>query len=204
MSQVDLDRQLIRRLRDGDERAFTAFFDQYFPRLYRFALVRLGGDQHAAAEVVQEVLSRAVRKLDSWRGEAALFTWLCTICRREVSTYCRRNNKRVQHEVLSEDRPELMAVIESLAAREDDNPEKTYQRAELARLIQVTLDQLPVRYGDALEWKYLYGLSAKEIARRLGISVDATNSLLARAKRAFREAYGLLADHAPIRQGSES
>lgn len=204
MSQIDLDRQLIRRLRAGDERAFSEFFDHYFPRLYRFALVRLGGDPHAAADVVQEALGRAMRKLLTWRGEAALFTWLCTICRREISNYCRRNNRRVQHEILTEDRPELMAVIESLAAREDDSPEQSYQRAELGRLIQVTLDQLPVHYGDALEWKYLYGLSAREIARRLELSVDATNSLLARAKRAFREAYGSLADSAPINQGSRT
>ncbi len=204
MNQIEVDKQLVRRLGAGEERAFAEFFELYFPRLYRFALIRLGGDQHAAADVVQAVMTRAVRKFETWRGEAALFTWLCTICRREISDYCRRNNKRAQHEVLSEDRPELMAVIESLAACEDDNPEQSYRRTELGRLIQVTLDQLPVRYGDALEWKYLYGLSAKEIAKRLGLSVDATNSLLARAKRAFREAYGSLATDGPINLGSRT
>lgn len=204
MNQIEVDKRLVSRLCGGDERAFGEFFELYFPRLYRFALIRLGGDQHAAADVVQAVLTRAVRKFKTWRGEAALFTWLCTICRREISDYCRRNNKRAQHEVLSEDRPELMAVIESLAAREEDNPEQSYRRTELGRLIQVTLDQLPVRYGDALEWKYLYGLSAREIAKRLGLSVDATNSLLARAKRAFREAYGSLADDVPVNLGSRT
>lgn len=202
MSQIGLDRKLVRRLLAGDEQAFREFFDHYFPRLYRFALVRLSGDQQACAEVVQAVLSRAVGKLDTWRGEAALFTWLCTICRREISDFCRRNNRRARHEVLSEDRPELMAAIESLAAREQDNPEHSYRRVELGRLIQVTLDQLPVRYGDALEWKYVYGLTAKEIAARLGLSVDATNSLLARAKRAFREAYGVLASGTTINLGT--
>jgi RNA polymerase sigma-70 factor (ECF subfamily) len=51
---------------------------------------------------------------------------------------------------------------------------------------------LPPRYGDALEWKYIEGYSAEEIARRLNVGVDAANSLLARAKRAFREVYGAL------------
>jgi RNA polymerase sigma-70 factor (ECF subfamily) len=53
----------------------------------------------------------------------------------------------------------------------------------------VALDRLPPRYGDALEWKYVEGYSAQEIATRLDIGLEAANSLLARAKRAFREIY---------------
>ena len=81
MSDLDL----VRRILAGDESASEAFFADYFPRLYRFALKRLGGDEQAAEDVVQSTLIRAVRKLHTYRGEAALFTWLCTLCRREIS-----------------------------------------------------------------------------------------------------------------------
>ena len=70
-------------------------------------------------------------------------------------------------------------------------------------LCQVALDQLPVQYGDALEWKYVYGFSAIEIAKKLNLSTDATNSLLARAKRAFREAYGTLAEGPTMAMGKK-
>ena len=60
------------------------------------------------------------------------------------------------------------------------------------RLIQVALDRLPARYGDVLEWKYVEGHSVKEIARRLDIGTEATQSLLARAKRAFADVYNSL------------
>lgn len=203
MNQVDVDKKLVRRLLAQDEQAFREFFDNYFPRLYRFTMVRLGGNEQAAADIVQATLIKALRKLATWRGEAALFTWLCTICRRELSDYCRAAAIRQKHEVLVEDRPEMMAIIESLAATEDDSPELSYRKLELGRLIQVTLDQLPVRYGDALEWKYVYGLSAKEVAAKLNLSIDATNSLLARAKRAFKEAYGALASDATIVAGEK-
>jgi RNA polymerase sigma-70 factor (ECF subfamily) len=63
---------------------------------------------------------------------------------------------------------------------------------ETTRLIQVALDQLPTHYGDALEWKYVYGFSVDEIAEKLGIGFEAAQSLLARAKRAFQEIYGAL------------
>lgn len=204
MPQASQDSALVKRLLARDEQAFRAFFDDYFPRLYRFAMVRLGGDEQASADVVQAALTKGVRNLASYRGEAALFTWLCTICRRQIIDHARQHARRKQHEVLSEDLPGVRAVIESLATSEQDDPEHSYRKTELGRLIQVVLDQLPVQYGDALEWKYIYGYSAKEIAERLGLSTDATNSLLARAKRAFREAYGTLAEASAVATGRES
>jgi RNA polymerase sigma-70 factor (ECF subfamily) len=183
------DRKLAKRLQKGDERAFGAFFDDYFPRLYRFALARLGGDRDATKEIVQGALSRALQGIGRYRGEAALFTWLCTICRNEISDWARRNKKYREHILLTEDFPDLQAVVDSLAASESNNPEIAQQKFEMARLVQVALDQLPTRYGDALEWKYIEGHSVKEIARRMNISGDAAQSLLARARTAFEEIY---------------
>jgi RNA polymerase sigma-70 factor (ECF subfamily) len=60
------------------------------------------------------------------------------------------------------------------------------------RLIQVALDRLPARYGNVLEWKYIEGYSVKEIAEKLDIGYEATQSLLARAKRAFGDVYSSL------------
>jgi DNA-directed RNA polymerase specialized sigma24 family protein len=54
--------------------------------------------------------------------------------------------------------------------------------------VRVVLDRLPAAYGDALEWKYMEGSSVEEIGRRLGIGTIAAQSLLARARTAFREA----------------
>jgi RNA polymerase sigma-70 factor (ECF subfamily) len=61
-------------------------------------------------------------------------------------------------------------------------------RAETARLVRSLLDRLPSRYGDVLEWKYVEGLSVDEIGAELGIGHTAAQSLLARARVAFREA----------------
>ena len=50
------------------------------------------------------------------------------------------------------------------------------------------MDVLPTRYGDVLEWKYIDGLPVQEIARRLAIGPKAAESLLTRAREAFRAA----------------
>jgi RNA polymerase sigma-70 factor (ECF subfamily) len=181
------EKDLIRRMLAGDERAFDAFFESHFPRLYRFALPRLRGDQEAAREVVQATLAKAMRKLADYRGEAALFTWLCQICRREIVDRL-RSESRHEHVVLIDDRPDLRMVIEALEAPEEYDLARTYGRDEMGRLVQTVLDRLPAHYGDALEWKYIEGHSVEEIGQRLGIGHTAAQSLLARARTAFRHA----------------
>lgn len=180
---TDDDRARAARMLEGDERAFEEFFQDTFPRLYRFTLPRVGYDADAAEEVVQAALGRAVLKLATYRGEAPLFTWLCTFCRREVSA--RRPRREVE---LAEERPEVRAALESRAPGEG-RPEEALHRAEVGRLVRAALDALPPRYGRALEWKYLEGRSVIEVARRLEVGPKAAESLLTRARIAFREAF---------------
>ena len=186
------DRRLVKRLLAHDRAAFDAFFNGFFPRLYRFARTRLQDDPDITKEIVHVTLSKAIRKLGSYRGEAALFTWLCTICRNEINDYIERVARERKHVVLTEDLPDVRAAVDALVAPESDEPESNFRRLETARFIQVALDQLPSRYGDALEWKYVQGYSVEEIAAKLGVGFEAAQSVLARAKRAFQEVYGTL------------
>ncbi|MDH4259127.1 MAG: RNA polymerase sigma factor [Gammaproteobacteria bacterium] len=182
------ERHLIKRMLAGDERAFDAFFESYFARVYRFALPRLNGDVEAAGEVVQATLAKAMRKISGFRGEASLFTWICHICRNEVVDYIRVNRRHSRHVMLIDDQPELRTAIEAIEAPESYDLARNYGRAETGRLVQTVLDRLPSNYGDALEWKYIEDRTVEEIGVRLGIGTTAAQSLLARARVAFREA----------------
>ena len=188
------DKRLVRRLIAGNDRAFDQFFDENFGRLYRFALTRLSDDPDAAREVAQITLTKAIRKLHTYKGEAALFTWLCSICRNETSDWLSKQGRYREHIVLVEDYPDVQAAIDSYLSPEQLSPENHYKRVELLRLIQVALDRLPPKYGDVLEWKYIEGYSIKEISERINIGAEATQSLLARAKKAFAEVYSPLAE----------
>lgn len=185
---MESDAELVRRMLEGDERAFNTFFDAYFPRVYRFALPRLGREEDAAKDVVQATLTKAIRNLGQYRGDAALFTWICQICRHEVVDYLRAHHRRNDRIVLIEDSPEVRAALESVEAPDSDNPVASLDRAETARLVRSLLDRLPSRYGDVLEWKYVEGKSVEEIGAELGIGHTAAQSMLARARTAFREA----------------
>ena len=186
------DRKLVKKLLSGDELAFASFFEDNFARLYRFALVRLSDDPDAARDIAQIVLTRAMQKLHTYRAESALFTWLCAICRNEVSDWLSRQGRYRQHIVLTEDYPELQAAVDSFQTPFEENPEAQYLRLEKLRLIQVALDKLPAKYGNVLEWKYVQGHSVREISTRLNMGQEATQSLIARAKRAFADVYTTL------------
>jgi RNA polymerase sigma-70 factor (ECF subfamily) len=185
------DRTLVREMLAGREAAFDEFFATYFPRLFRFALRRL--DSHDAAEdMVQATLVTAVRKLSTWRGEATLFSWLCTICRHELGEHW-RTSPRDAVIGLIDDVPEVRARLESLAA-DLNRLEDQIDRRQLAELVQIALDILPGRYRDVLEWKYIQGLTVAEIAERLRSTPKAVESMLSRARDAFRDGFSALAE----------
>jgi RNA polymerase sigma-70 factor (ECF subfamily) len=182
------DWDLARRLRSGDESAFEEFFTEFFPRVYRFALVRLTGDNDAAEEVAQTTLIRALAKISTYRGEAALFVWLCAFCRHEIAAWCERAGKAPQVSLL-DDSKDTRAMLEAIAALDGEDPEREYERRELSRLVHVALDHLPGHYKAALVGKYLEGASVDEIGHRLDLGYKAAESLLTRARQAFREAF---------------
>ena len=181
---------LVRRLLSRDEAAFRAFFDDYFPRMFRFIMRRLNGDEEAARDIVQASLSRGVRRLETYRGEASLFTWLCQITRRELADHvakAAREATYVHRLVEIEDDPHVRASLESIPADGAAEPEAQRQREDLTAAVHAALDYLPSRYAQVLELKYLEDLSVETIAERLGVTAITVQSLLARARNAFRD-----------------
>ena len=185
---ANIDLATARRILRGDERAFRQLFDSFFPRLYRFALARLGGDHDVASEIAQLTLCRGIERLDTYRGEAALYTWFCQICRHALIDHCRLMQREGQMLQPVDDQPDIRAVLEAIAAPLEAQPEVQAWHCDLRRLVQATMDCLPQHYSDILEWKYVDGLPVAEIAARLAVGPKAAESLLTRARNAFREA----------------
>lgn len=186
------DKKLADRLLAGDQRSFDVFFNTYYPRLYRFALVRLGNDVDLADETAQVVLCQAISKINTYRGEAPLFSWLCTFCRYELSRQ-RKARKRAQGDKpLTEDDPDVRAALDSLLSEAREDPDVAIHQLEIRRLIKVAMDYLPSLYADILELKYVRDMSVEEIARTTGKSAKATESMLTRARVAFKDNFRTL------------
>ncbi len=184
---------LVRRMLAGDERARDQFADRYFSRLYRFALSRLDGDADLAREIVQTAVCKALAKLESYRGEAPLFGWLCACCRNEILMHFRHKRSLPQVIELALDASDGAVVPDST---DFGAPQINLERKEAARLVHESLDQLPPHYAQALEWKYIEHLPVVEIANRLSLRPKAAESVLTRARAAFRKSYERLT-HCP-------
>lgn len=190
--QISTDRALVDRLLEGDEEAYREFFADRFPGLFRFALSRLGGDEDQAQEAAQKAFVTAFEKLDSFRGDSTLFTWLCGICRFQIGDLRKRRGRWPR--LVSASRDGDVALKLDLLPNSADDPAAALDRQERVAQVHQALDELPPRYGQALEWKYIEGLSVRHIAERLEVREKAAESLLTRAREAFRRRYDQLAD----------
>jgi RNA polymerase sigma-70 factor (ECF subfamily) len=170
----------------GDAAAMAEFADGYAPALYRFARSRTGGNSDLARDVVQTTLCKTLEKLSTYRGESPLFTWLCAACRNEIGMYFRHARRFPEQGVEHEDTWDGAAF---LPRRPADSPESEATRSEASAHVHRALDLLPPHYARALEWKYLEDLPVVEIAARLSVRPKAAESLLTRARGAFREVF---------------
>ncbi len=183
----DQDLKLVKSLLKGDQAAFTAFYNTYFPRVFRFCRLRVKSSEDCQ-DIVQQSMTNAMRGLANYRGEASLQTWLCQIARNETSAWYKKTGSKLELNDSLEYVPGLLAAIESMPcgiAGETLN----IMDDVLTELVQVSLDNLPSAYGKALELKYVDGFSVREIAEKMALGEVAVQSLLARARIAFKNVF---------------
>ncbi len=184
MHQADI--KLVQQLLGGDEAAFTLFYNTYFARMYRFCRSRVNSDDYCG-DIVQQSMTNAMRYLHSYRGEASLLTWLFQITRNEIATWFKQYGKNDQYTQALDGNAELMSALDSIPAGLEGGAEGADD--EVKFWVQTALDALPSSYGTVLELKYIEGLSVQDIALRMETGETAVQSLLARARKAFKEAF---------------
>lgn len=189
MTSHSEDLALAGRMLAGDAEAFESFAERYTRALYRFALSRLAGDRELTREIAQTTMCKALAKLDSYRGDASLFTWLCACCRNEILMHFRGRRSAPEEVELAEGTEPAPGFTPAGPSDGRKSAEVTLLEREAAERVHLALDLLPAHYARALEWKYLESLPVRDIAARLGLQPKAAESLLTRARQAFRAAY---------------
>jgi RNA polymerase sigma-70 factor (ECF subfamily) len=163
-------------------------YHDYAPRVYNVArrMVRTDAD---AEDVTQDVLLQVVRKLPSFRGEAAFPTWLHRIT---VNTALSHRRKcAVREENRTSDPFDIVLAEEEAPPRGwngASGPEAQVLRHEAKHLIERAIARLPSLYRNVFLLADVEGLPNAEIAEALGLSVPAIKSRLHRARQLLREA----------------
>ena len=178
---------LVARMRRGEQRAFDEFFDTYAERLAAFAARRCSLDAAALEDVVQLTMINAIRGMPGFRGGAALFTWLCQICRNQLADAARkaaRQPKVQSFDQLAENRGATIVELTDYRDPLDECADDSSRQA-----VRRVVNSLPANYARILELRFGDDLTVPEIARVLQLSEDAAESRLARARQAFRDAW---------------
>jgi RNA polymerase sigma-70 factor (ECF subfamily) len=179
----------------GDPAAVDQFAAEALEPLFAFCLYRVGRNRSLCEEVVQETLVKAIGRLDRYepaRAGGDIFPWLTGLARNEIRRALAREGG--------------MASLESLWARMDRDMRDVFlaldqtqlsdeivAREETREMVNATMSQLPTQYRDALQAKYVDRRSVREIAQLRATTEKAVESLLSRARQAFRETFSALA-----------
>jgi RNA polymerase sigma-70 factor (ECF subfamily) len=154
--------------REGDEPAFRELYRRHTPRLYAYVLRLLAGNELDAEDVVQDTWIKAVAKLDQFRWQSSLSTWLTGI----ALNRCRELFRK-------QDRNWIALGEETAPATRGD---RVHERIDL----EAALTELPPGYRTVLVLHDVEGFTHEEIAERLEISSNTSKSQLSRARRSLR------------------
>ena len=179
-------------LKRGDPAAFEALVRAESPRLFRF-LVRLLGDEEAAQSVMQEAFLQAFQRINTFRGEARLTTWLYGIALNQARVLLRKNRRYATMEEADLDRLQPAFSHGMYAQRYRPwPPDVLAEREDLRQLVREAIDRLPDHYREVILLRDIEELSTEEVARLLNLSEGAVRVRLHRARQALR---ALLAPH---------
>jgi RNA polymerase sigma-70 factor (ECF subfamily) len=170
------DEDLMRRIAQGDERAFHLLAPRYIARALGLAR-RVTGNDADAEEIVQEALLRVWINAPRWRPTAAFRTWFYRV----VLNLCLNRVRRA---------PFLVLKHAGDPADPSPDPGARMELDEVDRQVASAIADLPERQRAAIVLTYHEGLSNAEAANVLGVSVSGIEALLVRAKRSLREKLG--------------
>jgi RNA polymerase sigma-70 factor (ECF subfamily) len=174
---------LTQRMAKGDEQAFREFHTTYFGRLFRYVLMLMRGDEQAALDVAQETLLRVVRYVRRFEDETIFWDWLACLARSAAADHGRRASR-------------YRRLLEIFASQPSNGCEPLPED-ESPAILSRCLDELDEKDRALLTQKYEEGLSARELSVVYGVTEQAIESRLARARAVLRDTVFLHLRHEP-------
>jgi RNA polymerase sigma-70 factor, ECF subfamily len=162
----------------ASEAAFRGFYDRALPRVYGYLFHRCGGNAALAEDLAQTAFGEAVRQRRAYDGRSDPVTWLIGIARHKLVDHFRVEERN--------ERRRLSLVVNELALDPGDG---AWRDVDDRALLVEALGRLTAMQRAVLILHYADGLPVREVAREIGKSESATESLMTRARDALREAY---------------
>lgn len=182
---MDEDFKFIEAFKHGDQQAFTALVTKYSNKVFA-RIYSIMDDANEADDIAQEVFLHVFYSLNSFRGKSLFSTWLYRITVNECLQVLRkRKNKPFSIETALNENEHLK--LQDILKSNEENAENKLLREERERLAMKLLKALPDRFRVVLTLRKMEGLSYREIAENMGISVNTVKVWLFRARMKLKE-----------------
>ena len=166
------DLTLAQHVRDGDPTAERTLYDAHVDRVYRLAY-RMTGDETLARDLTQDAFVRAFDRIDGYRGDAALSTWLHSVTTSVVLNGLRKVRRIRDREADLDDAREAAQT-------------QTRSEPDLRDRLHAAIAGLPDGYRKVFVMHDVEGYTHQEIARALGVAEGTSKAQLSRARAKLR------------------
>jgi RNA polymerase sigma-70 factor (ECF subfamily) len=186
---VQEDAELVQRILRHDDTAFEALMRRHNTRLFRVARAILKDDAEAE-DALQDAYLDAYRHLGGFRGDSQLGTWLVRIVANHALMRLRKQKRDrvvLPFDAASDERPGA-GLEDEIADPRAESPKDSTLRAEIRRILERRIDELPVTFRTVFVLREVEGLSVEETAECLGVPAATVRTRLFRARGLLREA----------------
>ncbi len=182
MSENNVDQALIKRVQEGDKRAFDLLVLKYQHKLVG-VISRYIHDWAECQDVAQEAFIRAYRALPNFRGDSQFYTWLYKIAVNTAKNHLVSLGRRPPTEDI--DAQDAVQFESGGRLREAGTPENEAMRREIEQTVARTVEALPEELRVAITLREVDGLSYEEIAETMGCPIGTVRSRIFRAREAI-------------------
>jgi RNA polymerase sigma-70 factor, ECF subfamily len=181
----DSEAALVEAARRRDPEAFKELVSKYGPRIFRVAR-GITKNHEDAEEVSQDSFTRAFLRMDTFRGDSRIYTWLVRIAINQSLMKLRTHRLRQMYS----DHPATTehGRLTAEVADATPTPEQRYSQEERRQILGSAMRELPPTFREVLRLREVEEHSTEETARMLGLSISAVKSRAARGRQKLREA----------------
>ena len=181
--------ELIQRILSGDDEAFRVLVQKHQKRVHALIWRKIG-DFHIAEEITQDTFLRVYKKLASLKDPNLFDGWLYVIANRLCLNWIRRHKPKTQLQSLEE--TQVNEVEKTSYANYESDRRETANAEHRREIVKELLEKLPESERTVVTLYYLGEMTAKEIGKFLGVSVNTIKSRLHRARERLQSEEELL------------
>jgi RNA polymerase sigma-70 factor (ECF subfamily) len=179
---MKVDQELVRRVQDGDKKAFDILVLKYQQRIIH-VITGFVHDPVEAMDVAQEAFIKAYRALPNFRGDSAFYTWLYRIAINTSKNYLTAAARRPP--AMDVDAADATNYYDAPELKEFETPENSLMSDELEQTIHQAIDSLPEETATAIKLREFEGMSYEEIAQAMDCPIGTVRSRIFRAREAI-------------------